>query len=336
MTKLSSIGEFGLIKRISSLFTQNLPEGIIGIGDDCAVIPLDNHNALLVTTDMLIEDSHFLLSKIRSYELGYKSLAVNLSDIAAMGGKPESAFLSIGIPYNIEVEWLDDFFNGLKSLLDKTGTKLLGGDTTKSPDKLVINIVLIGKVSLQNIRKRSMAKPGDIICLTGTVGDSGGGLCVLLQNLNEDEESNYLVEKHHMPFPQLKEGEWLARQNGVNAMIDLSDGIESDIQRIMESSHIGAEIELAKLPVSEQLKSICKKFQWDLYEIAATGGEDYCLMVTIDKQHFDEIQVGFEKKFGCRLFNIGKITERQNGLIFKSNGKIVILKKHGFDHFNNK
>ena len=151
MTDLSDIGEFGLIKRFSRQFMTDLPAGVTGIGDDCAVIPLNEKEALLFTTDMLIADRHFIPDKIPPRQLGKKSLAVNLSDIAAMGGEPYSAFLSIGIPSGLEISWLDEFFTGIRELCRDTGTWFLGGDTTKSPDRLVINISVIGRVDPRHI-----------------------------------------------------------------------------------------------------------------------------------------------------------------------------------------
>ena len=333
MTKLSETGEFGLISRISEYFTKNLKPGVTGIGDDCAIIPLNDTEALLVTTDMLIEDQHFIKHRIAPFELGYKSLAVNLSDIAAMGGTPEYAFLSMGIPKETDIKWLDEFFRGFKDLSDSSDTYLLGGDTTKSDSKLIINIAVIGKANLNKIKKRSTAKPGDIICVTDLVGDSGGGLKALLNNIPSDEDIKYLIKRHHMPVPSLHEGKWLAELPGVHAMIDISDGIESDIHRIMESSNVGAEINLDKIPVSETLQRVSGNHKWNTYEIAVGGGEDYCLMLTVENHQFDYIKNNFSIHFGKPLYGVGKITGNSGTLTFKLKGKKFDLAKHGFDHF---
>jgi thiamine-monophosphate kinase len=327
MTKLSAIGEFGLINRISKNFTKGIPPGITGIGDDCAIIPYNDKYALLVTTDMLIEDQHFLKKRISPYELGYKSLAVNLSDIAAMGGTPENAFLSLGIPVTTEIEWLDEFFKGLKYLASKSNTFLLGGDISKSADKMIINIAVTGKADKSKIKKRSTAKPGDIICVTDFVGDSGGGLKALLNDLPVNKDIKYLISRHHMPVPSLDEGKWLSELPGVHAMIDLSDGIESDIHRIMESSHVGAEI--------ERLKKISEKYNWNKYEIAVNGGEDYCLMLTIENHQSEYIKNNFSTHFSKPLYPVGKITDNRGNLTFKPDNKNIDFSKHGFDHFKN-
>ncbi len=333
MTKLSTIGEFGLINRIRKNFTQGLPPEITGIGDDCAIIPFNDKEALLVTTDMLIEDQHFLKKRISPYELGYKSLAVNLSDIAAMGGTPENAFLSLGIPVTTEIKWMDEFFRGLKYLADKSNIFLLGGDISKSDSKLIINIAVTGKADKSKIKKRNTAKPGDIICVTDFVGDSGGGLKALLSNLPANKDIKYLISRHHLPVPNLDEGKWLSELPGVHAMIDVSDGIESDIHRIMESSDVGAEIDLNKIPVSETLLKVSEKYNWNKYEIAINGGEDYCLMLTVENHQFEYIKNNFSTHFSKPLFPVGKITNNIGILNFKLNKKNIDFSKHGFDHF---
>jgi len=281
---------------------------------------------------MLIEDRHFLRNKITPYELGFKSLAVNLSDVAAMGGKPHSAFLSFGLPADINVEWVDEFFKGFKYLCTKTNTMLLGGDTTGSPDKIVINVAVIGFSKIRNLKKRSTAKPGDIICVTGCTGDSGAGFKILKENLPEDSYAKYLIHKHHLPLPMINEGQWLSNQKGVNAMIDISDGIESDIKRIMEKSGVGAEIYLDKIPISNPLKITAKKFNWNPIELAVSGGEDYCLMVTIHKNEFIRIRNNYFSQFNNPLYPIGIVT-LDSHLNFKIDGSNVELAKHGYDHF---
>jgi len=333
MTSLSEIGEFGLIKRFSQQFLKDLPKEYTGIGDDCAIIPLNKKEVLLITTDMLIEDSHFIRNKISPFDLGQKSLMVNLSDIAAMGGTPVSAFLSIGLPSGYEIEWIDNFFKGIKSVCDEYGVYLMGGDTTRSPERVVINIVVTGKGIASEVKKRSAAKPGDIICVNDFVGDSGGGLRILLENLSYDVDAEYLVKRHNCPRANVKEGKWLSGFRDVHAMIDISDGIESDIHRLMESSGVGAEIELDRIPLSGELKRVAAKYDWNAHEIGVTGGEDYCLMFTVSEKGFNEISQDYEKEFKKPFYRIGRIKETSAGLKFFYEGKLTTLKKHGWDHF---
>lgn len=331
---LAEIGEFGLIHRFAPQFLKDVQGDTIGIGDDCAVIPHSQHESLLVTTDLLLEDVHFLRSKISAQELGRKSLAVNLSDIAAMGGKPVAAFLSIAIPKDLAVEWLDEFFCGLHTLSNQTATPLLGGDTTQSKHGIVINIAVIGKAQPEKIKYRSSARLGDVICVTDVLGDSGGGLNILLQNLeyNADPKMLHLVHVHHNPSPQLAEGQWLAKQRAVHAMLDVSDGIDSDIRRIMEESRVGARVDIENIPISSSLRTISSRFGWNAREIAATGGEDYCLLCTIDPSMYPVIAQKFEKRFKKPLYQIGYIQSGEHLDYFLDNQRIDFA-KHGWDHF---
>lgn len=331
--KLSELGEFAFINRIAPPFVRNLPPAVIGIGDDCAVMPWRDDTCLLVTTDMLIEDSHFIRSLIPAEDLGYKSLAVNLSDIAAMGGISHSAFISIGIPPEVEVEWMDLFYRGLYSLASDKNVALLGGDTTKSKKHLIINIAVLGSVNISQIKFRSGAQQGDILCVTDFLGDSGAGLRVLLENLDQNKTQKYLVNRHHRPRPHIEEGIWLAQHDGVHAMIDVSDGIDSDIHRIMERSNCGAKVDLDHLPVSDPLKKAAAVNGWDIYELAATGGEDYCLLCSVSEEYYQEIADEYKKEFKRELYSIGVITNDHNELIYYKGGKSMKLAKHGFDHF---
>ena len=332
--KLADIGEFGLIHRIAPQFLPDVPQHSLGIGDDCAVLPHNDHESLLVTTDMLIQDIHFLREKTRARDLGYKSLAVNLSDIAAMGGIPTAAFLSLAVPTDISVDWLDDFFAGINDLAHKSATPLLGGDTTKSKSGVIINIVVVGRVHPEKIKYRTTAQVGDVVCLTSEIGDSGGGLQIILHNLEDTNDSNIqqLLTAHHKPEPHLPQGVWLASQESVHAMLDVSDGIDSDIKRIMEASQVGARVDIASLPISASLTKIANRFDWNAAEIAATGGEDYCLLCTIHPDHYESVAAAFAKEFDNPLYQIGAIQAGHQLEYFDQNQKIDFA-KHGWDHF---
>ena len=331
--KLSTIGEFGLIRRFSPPFLKRLTEGVTGIGDDCAVLPYRDGLSLLVTTDMLVEDIHFLRSRIPPRDLGYKSLAINLSDIAAMGGTPENAFLALGLPGDIEVEWIDEFFAGLQELCGEENVSLLGGDTTRSPSPLIVSLTVTGTVATAKAKYRSAAMPGDAVCVTGVLGDSGGGLRVLLAGGPRDEDESCLVRQHHRPRAHLAEGRWLAGRDGVHAMMDVSDGIDSDLRRIMERSRCGAEVELDRLPVSPELGRVAARHGWQVPEIAAADGEDYCLLLTVVPAAFEEIAAAFAAEFGRPLPRIGTVTAPQSGLVYVREGRRWELGKQGFDHF---
>lgn len=329
--KIKDLGEFGLIKRLAGFFNQNLSSEIHGIGDDCAVIPYQGFQSFLITTDLLVENSHFIKGKITPRDLGYKALAVNLSDIAAMGGKPLYAFLSLGLPVDTEIEWMDQFFSGFKQLAAETSVSLLGGDTTHS-ELIVINVLLIGSIETALIKKRSQALPGDLICCTGYLGDSGAGLKVLLEELPSNEYTEVLVQAHVHPRAHLKEGAWLAQHACVHAMMDISDGLASDIQRMMEESHCGAHIEVERLPLSPPLIHASRTFDWLPHDLALTSGEDYCLLLTVDSQYYSQLNEAYQSCFQRPLYPIGKVLDTPK-LIYTKDQHTYTPSKGGYDHF---
>ena len=273
------------------------------------------------------------MDRISPEDLGYKSLAVNLSDIAAMGGRPFGAFLSLGIPEQTGVDWLDRFFSGFSSLASEENVFLLGGDTTASPDRLVINVAVLGSVHPSKCKMRSAAEVKDIICVTGCVGDSTAGLRILLEDLPRNDITEKLIESHHKPRPHTAEGAWLSDFEFVHAMIDLSDGIHSDIQRIMERSDCGAAIDLNRLPLSSEIRRAASQFHWDPSAIGVSGGEDYILLCTVSPSEFHSLADEFYRRFGRNLPKIGTILPADSGLSFFSAGRKVKTLPRGFEHF---
>lgn len=331
--KLSEIGEFGFIERFASKFNHLLPKGVEGIGDDCAVLPMNETHDMVVTTDLLAEGIHFLKDKISPTDLGHKTLAVNLSDIAAMGAQPIASFLSIAIPSDTEIEYIDSFMEGYHALSEKHNVALMGGDTARALDRLTFNVTVMGKIEKGKSRLRSMAKSGDVIAVTGFLGNSAAGLHAVLNNLDMgDLNVDYLIQRHNRPMPHIHEGLWLAQQEGVHAMMDVSDGIASDVKHILKASGKGATIQLANLPLSHQLKSFSIKENLNIYELATSVGEDYCLLVTIDRDHFADLSVKYKNKFHQELFPIGEINNTDSIHFYLKNKEIELI-KGGFNHF---
>jgi len=283
--KIREIGEFGLIERIGSLFES--PEGVKGIGDDCAVIPQKSGMDTLVSTDMLVEDCHFLIGDISARDLGWKSAAVNFSDIAAMGGRPIGSFLSFALPSKLDRQWVMEFMEGYRDMSSEVGAPLLGGDTTSSKDKLCINVTVLGECPHGQAKLRCNARVGDLVCVSGCLGDSGAGLKVILDHLQRGREESILVERHYRPMPGIEEGLRLSSCPGVHAMMDISDGIASDLRHILKASSVGARISLEKLPLSDELRCCAKKYSWDIYALATSSGEDYHLLFTLDAAYAD-------------------------------------------------
>lgn len=333
MPTISTIGEFGLIHHIQKQFSKYVPRHITGIGDDCAVIPMNKKESFLVTTDLTNENIHFLRKHIQAEDLGYKALAVSLSDIAAMGGKPLYAFLSLALPLDIDVSWIQKFLRGFKSLALKHDVSLLGGDTTRSTSDITIDVMVIGTARPAAVKYRASAKSGDILCVTGLLGDSGGGLQCLLQNKRDSIFEKKLIQRHCRPRPHISEGQWLSKQKGVHAMMDISDGIISDIQRIREQSHCGIDIDLNQLPISVELTRVAQKLKFNAREMAVTGGEDYCLLVSLDLHSFPSIATNFKKKFAFPLTPIGHIRSYVSGISYYQHQKKVSFLQPAFQHF---
>ena len=308
---LKNIGEFGLIAEIRDAFKAGMPdlyrpyenkssEALKGIGDDCAVLSQHDGMVTLVSTDMLVEGDHFLLDDISPYQLGWKSAAVNISDIAAMGGRPTATFLALALPAKLGNAWMKEFIRGYRDISVRFSCPLLGGDTTSSPDGLSICVTVLGQCRKGAERCRDMAHEGDLVCVTGCLGDSAAGLRIILDNKLRDTDAVQLIEKHYLPMPRVEEGLKLAATPGVHAMMDISDGIGSDLRHILKASRKGAEIDVMSLPLSGELNRVCAREGWDPVELATCGGEDYELLFTITPEA--------EAKLDVEHHIIGRIT----------------------------
>ncbi len=298
-------GEFELIDTIREMFP--VPEGSLGIGDDCAVIPQKGGMDTLVSTDMLIEGSHFLLSDVSAEDLGWKSAAVNISDIAGMGGRPVATFLSFAIPRGTDDSFIDGFMKGYREISSKYGIPLLGGDTVASDNTMCINVAILGEAPAGKARLRSMADTGDTIYVSGPLGDSGAGLKVILEGIERGATENALVHRHYRPEPRVELGMKLSGIDGVHAMMDISDGVASDLEHILAASGVSAEIDVRKLPLSEDLKKACGLHGWDAVRLALEGGEDYELLITadpsLDLSPFGLTSIGRIKEKGAEPIN---------------------------------
>jgi len=344
----SEIGEFGFIERFSSAFdTLNVP-GTCGIGDDCAVLPFGEED-ILVTTDMLLENTHFLRGGISPYHLGWKTLAVNLSDVAAMGGVPVSSFLSLGIPSDVSVEYMDEFMRGYRDLCIRSGVSLSGGDTTRSEGAgahLVLNVAVVGRVSHGSAIMRGGARPGDAVYVTGTLGDSAAGLEIIkaaggkltsavelekcLPSLPSSAAS--LLERHWMPQPRLAAARVLSATGAVHSMMDISDGIASDLQHILKASGVSSEVDVGALPLSSAMMEYAAISGMDPVASALGGGEDYELLFTAEEGAFDAERIAAEA--AVKITRIGTITEGGPPVVrWRKDGRRMTADFSGYDHF---
>ena len=272
---LKEIGEFGFIDRIAARTTSG--SGVVlGIGDDAAAIVSDPGLQTLITADMLVEGVHFDLSFTTPSELGRKSLAVNLSDIAAMGGKPRFALLSLAVPPGLSLEFLDAFMEGFISRAERYGVALIGGDTCASRAGFVVSVTLLGEQRPDRVIRRSGARPGDRVYVTGTLGDAALGL----ELLRRGERDGAAVNRHLDPLPRTEAGLALAEAGVPTAMIDVSDGLLADLGHILRQSGCGATLALDRLPLSAEYLDRIGGMSQDRFALALSGGEDYELLFT--------------------------------------------------------
>jgi thiamine-monophosphate kinase len=324
---LTDIGEFGLIDLISrKVRTSSMVP--VGIGDDAAAFQWRPGCVGLVTADMLVEGVHFDLSFCDPVRLGRKSLAVNLSDIAAMGGKPRTCLLSLAIPKTISIDFLDDFSSGFLEIAGEFGVTLIGGDTCASRCGLVISVTLYGEQEAGKLTQRSTARPGDSIFVTGHPGDSALGL-KLLQGGHREGRA---VTRHLDPSPRVREGHALAESGLPTSMIDISDGLLADLGHITSKSSVGARLYLEKIPLSREYSEHFESDGHERYSLALGGGEDYELLFTAPAHWKCEIDMLF-RNYGTPVSEIGEITIMPGISVLSPEGETVSLKASGYDHF---
>ena len=332
---LRDIGEFGLIERIRSGCVSVPGRSIKGIGDDAAVIDTGTDRVQLVTTDMLLEGVHFDCATISGRDLGAKSLCVNLSDIAAMGGEALDAYVSLGIAANTALDFLDDFYDGLKALARQFDVNIMGGDTTRSPQGLVVSITVTGQAEREQVLYRSGARKGDVVCLTGPIGASSAGLFMLQGGIDpENDAETRLIDTHLRPLPHLAQGRFLSQTGAVHAAIDISDGLAADLGHILQQNRVGARIFAGQLPVPDALADLARRHGRDPLQWMLHGGEDYILLVCIDPDAAGAIKRSFQKHFKQPLYAIGEVSASNRIELVDETGRATPIPASGWDHFS--
>jgi len=335
--KLSDLGEFGLIDLCARDLVHNPRNVLKAVGDDAAVLKAGDGKCLLFTTDMLVEGVHFSLSYFSLREVGWKSLAVNISDIAAMGGIPTHALVSIGISAKFSVEEVESIYTGLRECARRWQVNVVGGDTVKSPGPLVINVALLGEVEEERVVYRSGARPGDYICVTGSLGASAAGLYVLQNHETAwlQRVKSFVRRAHLLPAPRVQEGRVLASTGAVSAMDDISDGLAGDIGHICAASGVGCILEASEIPISQEVIEAARIAGRDPLDWALYGGEDFELLFTVRPEAFSKVEralagIGEKSYFKKR----GKIPgDRGACYIRLSDGSLEPLAKKAYNHF---
>jgi thiamine-monophosphate kinase len=311
-------GEFEFLKRVIKSY-QKVPGVVLGIGDDCAVLEFSENEYFLITTDMMVENDHFSLKWFSPDQIGKKLMESNVSDIISMGGSPEFAFLSMSLTKDTDIEFMEGFYRGLYESAERHHVFLLGGDTTHGSE-YVFNLTLTGRVPKHLLRLRSMAVPGDLIGVTGTLGGSTAGLKLLLHN-----KEGYFLDHLEPESRTEKEGRIIA--GFAHAMIDVSDGLGSEVAHICEMSDTGAEIYHPDIPLSKQTIASSQTLNQDPYDFALYGGEDFELVFTIPENNIELLRKEF-----ADFTIVGRIVEKSEGIHLIKDGRKFPVKK-GYDHF---
>ncbi len=338
-TNVNEYGEFGLIEHLTKSFENHQESTIKGVGDDAAVIAGDGDWLTVVSTDMLMEGIHFDLMYTPLKHLGHKAISVNVSDIYAMNGVPEQVTVSIAISNRFSVEALEELYEGIKVACKEYGVDLVGGDTTSSMKGLAISVTAIGKAHKQKITYRNTAKVGDIICITGNVGAAYLGLQLLerekqifLENPDVKpnlDDQDFLVGRQLKPRAR-KDMIALFEQNGVvpTSMIDISDGVASEVFHICKQSNVGAILEESGIPLHPKTEEMAFNFKMDPATVALSGGEDYELLFTIKEEDLEKV------KYMPDIYIAGEIVEKEEGInLHTKGGNIHALKAQGWKHF---
>ena len=332
------IGEFGLIGRIADVLGVRTGAGIVrGIGDDVAVLDTSGPEYLLATCDVQIEGVHFNRQAMTPYQLGRRVVAINVSDIAAMGRYPRWALVSLAIPGSTEVAYVEELYRGMREQAELAGASIVGGNMSGMESGIALDFTLLGVIAPELLTLRSTARVGDSILITGSPGESRAGLELIRRPGLElrPEIGRKLLERHLCPQPRLAEGQLLARSRQVSAMIDVSDGVLGDLGHICESSGRGAEIEAASLPVSHEVSEAALAAGADPLEWALSGGEDYELLFTAGPQAVPGLKKMLMDETGTSCVQIGNITSEPGEVWLRLfDGRRIRPSAKGWDHFD--
>jgi thiamine-monophosphate kinase len=340
-TEISSLGEFGLIEHLTKNIELQNASSIVGVGDDAAVIDHFGKQTV-ITSDMLVEGVHFDLMYTPLKHLGYKSVIVNLSDIYAMNAIPTQIILNIAISNRFSIEALDEFYNGVYTACEKYGVDLIGGDTSSSQKGFIISVTALGEVAPDSYVKRSTAKKGDLICVSGDLGGAYIGLLFLerekkiyLENPNiqpDLESESYVIGRLLKPEARKDIIEFFEKESVIpTSMMDISDGLSSEILHISKQSSLGCVIYEEKLPIAEDMKNAAYKFQIDPTACALSGGEDYELLFTVNQNDYDKIKLNED------ISVIGYMTEHEKGTNIITKGESTYpITAQGWNAFQNK
>jgi thiamine-monophosphate kinase len=329
---LGDIGEFGLIDRIRARQREYDGDVVVGIGDDCAVLRRGNILEV-ITTDCLVEGTHYRPGWLSMGDIGWKSLAVNISDVAAMGAVPRHAVITLFIPEGTLPEDIDSLYEGMEACAAGAGVGLVGGDIVRIHGPFAVSITLSGTCERDDLVMRSGAREGDIIVVTGTLGDAAAGMEYLKAGRRPDgPAAEYCLARFRRPMPRHEESRVIVRKLQPTAMIDISDGLISDLWHILEMSKAGVTLSGEAVPVGEGVVGWFGGDRGAALALAIRGGEDYELLFTVNEKYKDALGV-VEAETGLKLTAIGRIASKKTGFVLASDGAETEIERGGYDHF---
>ncbi|MDB5084507.1 MAG: thiamine-phosphate kinase [Bacilli bacterium] len=335
--KINELGEFGLIDKLVSKLPPVSKRTLVGVGDDAAVFrPTPDHD-LVLSTDMLVQDVHFAKQTMSFQDVGWKSLAASISDIAAMGAVPRQALVSVAVPRALEVHELEAIYEGIADIARVYQVDVVGGDTVKTADKLVLSVTLTGEVPAGRSLLRSGAKPGDCVFLSGPVGGSAAGLHSLTTTPITQGKHSYdevvLHQFHRRPQPQVAAGSWLMLCGGCHALNDVSDGVASEANEIAYASCVTIELTARAIPIAPEVRRYAAASGLDALEWALYGGEDYQLIGCLDAKLWPAAAEAFVSQ-GLSLHLIGSVAAAGGAqVLLVSEGQRELLLPRGYNHF---
>lgn len=329
-TSTRHVDEFGLIDRIERILSSRSTDKqlVLGMGDDAAVFKTSKNTWNVATVDALAEGVHFDMRFTDFKQLGRKAMASNLSDIAAMGAVPQWALIHLSIPAGVTVKNITDLYRGISAYAKKFGTQVIGGNIARAQSEWIIVVTLLGEVKPANMLKRSGAKPGDIVAVTGDLGGSHAGLKIL-RHAMERGKFPYVIRKHLTPAPR---NEWIQKllQKGIkiNACIDISDGLSSDLHHVCRSSKVGAELIMEQIPYHPETQKVAAFLNEKLEDYILHGGEEYELLMTFTRSNFEKARI----VLGKHITPIGTINTSRT-LTALCNGRKIRVQAKGYKHF---
>ncbi len=327
------VGEKRVVERFRRLAAPSLGSDVlVGPGDDAAVLTLSPGSLLLLACDMMVEGVHFRRDWASPWQIGWKAMVQNLSDIAAMGGEPRHAVASVGAPGDLAEEGVQEIARGLVDAAAKYGAALVGGDLVGSPGPLVVDVALTGRVEKDRVLLRRGAEPGDAILVTGALGAAGAGLEARLRGLSETPAVSRALRAHHEPRPRLAEARAIAAARTAGAMMDLSDGLAEDLPRLCAESGVGARVYADRIPVDRCCAAVARELEADPLSLAVTGGEDYELLLTCRQEEAEKTVALVRRATGTQVTAIGEVLGDEDVLLTDADGSTRPLGA-GFDHF---